>query len=164
MKEFLGVRGFALFKGEILTSMSRKGSRSVGVTQISVIFEKKVHPYMYYGPKAWIPDHVLNKGIHYGFQSIHTPLTRHHANFDNAYLFIPTVVGLVQHYGTVKEFERTYISSHMMIRKLWVNNWVNKWKSKKVFDKLEQRYQCDVVPYDREEVYNGTWQDNRDAY
>lgn len=149
MKEFLGVRGFKLFRGEILTSLTRKGQ--------ALDRPKKAHPFMYYGPKAWIPDHVFNKGIHYGFQSIHTLDTQ---GRDNDYLLRPIVVGLVQHYGTVREFARTYISSHMMIRKLWINNGC----SIRGIAKLEQRYQCDVVPYDREEVYNGTWQDNRDTY
>ena len=136
---FLGVRGFGVQRaGYILTSASRHGSVKSGA-----------HYFRYFTPSVRIPDFVFRKGPHYGFQSIHLPDTY----VDYPYIGDPAIVGLVKSFGTVRQYERTYVSSHMIILHLW-----SKHTNPIVISTLADRYQCEVSPYDIEEIKDyATW-------
>lgn len=142
-REFMGIRAFRLWHGELLRSLTAKGGQYSN------------NPYIYYKPTAWIPPHVFNKGIHYGFQSFKVG-----GNVEY-FMYSQPILGLVQHYGTVREFEDTYVSSHMIIRELYVYprlllNYFDmlRWfkdsgkytRNIKIhLEKMKQRYQCDVL-------------------
>lgn len=131
---FLAIRGFGIWRaGKMLKSMTQHGSMKSGT-----------HYFKYFKPASSIPLEIFNKGEYYGFQGIHTP-----SEFlDYCYINVPSVVGLIKHFGKVRMYKRTYISSHMLILHLWVTRFI--YANLKL--EFENRYQCDVSLYNESEV------------
>lgn len=123
---FYGVRAFDYWhRAGVLLSLTNHGAGH----------DKVGHRFKYWTCNSHIPDHVLEKGQRYGFQSLKI-------NDQSAFSLSSYSVrffGIVQHYGTVHECTRGYRSSHMVIRELAVIN-----GSKDILDNLSNRYQVDA--------------------